>query len=249
MSILVLPALISSSKISLSNYIKIYYLLIDYFLIIILTFKMFWGNKVYKLQKNIIKECVMVSVSEIFTDSVEIKGSKFISFCMPMPLYEEQMQYLRAHHPKAVHFVSAFRYLNEFDQIVEYAGDDGEPKGTSGKPTLSVLQGHDLVNAAIITVRYFGGTKLGPGGLVRAYAEAANAAYSQAVLYPYEKLFVQKIECNYPHISMIEYESVQQSIKIVSKNFGEKGALFEVEGTEENLAQFYNALGRTIRRE
>ncbi len=190
----------------------------------------------------------MFCISEIFTNSIEIKGSKFIAFCMPMSLYEEQMDYLRNHHTKAVHFVSAFRYLNEFDQIVEHSGDDGEPKGTSGKPTLSVLQGHELINTAIITVRYFGGTKLGPGGLVRAYAEAANAAYTQAVLLPYEKLFVQKIECDYPHISMVEYESIQVNIRIVSKEFGDKGALLEIEGTQENLEKLYGEVGRSVRR-
>lgn len=188
----------------------------------------------------------MVCVNEIFTDSIEIKGSKFISFLMPMPLYEKQMLHLREQHPKAVHFVSAFRSLNEFDQIVEYSGDDGEPKGTSGKPTLSVLQGHGLINAAIITVRYFGGTKLGPGGLVRAYAQAANAAFGQAQLFPYEKLLVQKIACDYSDISMVEYEGVQQNIRILSKEFGEKGAVFEIEGTTENLDIFFTALGRAI---
>jgi len=190
----------------------------------------------------------MVTVDEIFSDMIEIKGSKFIAFCMPMSLYEEEMQRLRSLHPKAVHFVSATRSLNEYDQIVEYSGDDGEPKGTSGKPTLSVLQGHGLINTAIITVRYFGGTKLGPGGLVRAYAEAANAAYAQAVLLPYEKLFVEKIECDYPHISMVEYESIQVNIRIVSKEFGDKGALLEIEGTQENLEKLYSALGRSVRR-
>jgi uncharacterized YigZ family protein len=190
----------------------------------------------------------MVRVSEIFTDSIEIKGSKFSAFLMPISLYDSQMQRLRALHPKAVHFVSAYRSFNEYDQIVEYSGDDGEPKGTSGKPTLSVLQGHELINAAIITVRYFGGTKLGPGGLVRAYAEAANAAYARAVLLPYEKLFVHTIECDYTHISMIEYESTQAKIRIDSKEFGDKGALFEIEGTQENLERFYGELGRSVRR-
>ncbi len=190
----------------------------------------------------------MVSVSEIFTDYIEIKGSKFISFLMPISLYDRQMKQLREEHPKAVHFVSAYRSLNEYDQIVEYSGDDGEPKGTSGKPTLSVLQGHDLINTAIITVRYFGGTKLGPGGLVRAYAQAANAAYAQAILLPYEKLFLHHIECDYSHISMVEYENVQHGIRIVSKEFGERGAVFEIEGTKEKLEVFYNLLGRTIRR-
>jgi len=190
----------------------------------------------------------MDSVSEIFTDSIEIKGSKFSAFLMPISLYEEEMKRLRVLHPKAVHFVSAYRSLNEFDQIVEYSGDDGEPKGTSGKPTLSVLQGHDLMNTAIITVRYFGGTKLGPGGLVRAYAQAANAAYAQAQLHPYEKLLLQKIVCDYSYVSMVEYESTQQSIRIVSKEFGEKGAVFEIEGTKEKLAIFFTVLGRSVGR-
>ncbi len=190
----------------------------------------------------------MVTVNAISSDTIEIKGSKFIASLMPISLYEEEMIRLRDLHPKAVHWVSAYRYLNEFDQIVEYSGDDGEPKGTSGKPTLSVLQGHELINAAIITVRYFGGTKLGPGGLVRAYAEAANAAYTQAELLPYEKLFIQKIECDYSHVSLVEYECTQQDICMTSKEFGEKGAIFTIEGSSENLERFYAALGRTVQK-
>lgn len=190
----------------------------------------------------------MKTLNQIFSDTIEIKGSKFIAHLMPMSMYDEEMKRLREQHPKAVHWVSAYRYLNEFDQIVEHSGDDGEPKGTSGKPTLSVLQGHELINAAIITVRYFGGTKLGPGGLVRAYAEAANAAYTQAKLVPYEKLFIQKIECNYSNVSMVEYESTQKNIRILTKEFGEKGAIFEIEGTGENMEVFYSELGRSIQK-
>jgi len=188
----------------------------------------------------------MQTVHEMVRDTIEIKGSKFIAHLMPIAMYEEVMKQLREEHPKAVHWVSAYRMLNEYDQIVEYSSDDGEPKGTSGKPTLNVLQGHDLINTAIITVRYFGGTKLGPGGLVRAYAEAANAAYAEADLYPYEKLFIQKIECDYPHISIVEYECAQHRIRMVSKEFGSNGALFELEGTSENLENLFIALDRLV---
>lgn len=188
----------------------------------------------------------MVTVDKIFSNRIEIKGSKFIAFLMPSSLYEEEMKRLRELHPKAVHFVSAYRSLNEYDQIVEYGGDDGEPKGTSGKPTLSVLQGHDLINAAVITVRYFGGTKLGPGGLVRAYAEAANAAYAHALLHPYEKLYTQSFTCEYSTISIVEYEMAQKGIRCVGKTFSEKGAEFTVEATDKNLEQFNNNLGRTV---
>lgn len=190
----------------------------------------------------------MKTVNQLFIDTIEIKGSKFLAHLMPFSMYDEMMKTLRSEHPKAVHWVSAYRTLNEFDQIVEYSGDDGEPKGTSGKPTLAVLQGHELINVAIITVRYFGGTKLGPGGLVRAYAEAANAAYAQAVLLPYEKRYHQSFTCEYSVISMVEYETSRHAIRMISKMFHEKGATFEVEGTEENLEQFYAALGRTIRK-
>ncbi|MDD5052702.1 MAG: YigZ family protein [Sulfuricurvum sp.] len=188
----------------------------------------------------------MKTVETIFSDTIEIKGSKFIAHLMPIGMFESEMERLRDLHPKAVHLVSASRSLNEFDQIVESSSDDGEPKGTSGKPTLSVLQGHELINAAIITVRYFGGTKLGPGGLVRAYADAANAAYANAELLSYEKLFVCTIECNYSTVSMVEYECVQQNIYIISKEFGINGAIFLVEGTTENFEKLFNVLGRTI---
>lgn len=190
----------------------------------------------------------MKTVNRIFTDMIEIKGSKFIAHLMPIGMFESEMVRLRAEHPKAVHWVSASRSLNEFDQIVESSSDDGEPKGTSGKPTLAVLQGHELINAAIITVRYFGGTKLGPGGLVRAYADAANAAYANAELLPYEKLIIEKIECSYSTISMVEYETAQKHIRVLSKEFGEKGAVFEIEGSEENLESFFTILGRSIQK-
>lgn len=188
----------------------------------------------------------MVTVDSIFTDTIEIKQSKFMAYLMPITLYESEMKRLREKHPKAVHFVSAYRMLNEYDQIVEYSGDDGEPKGTSGKPTLSVLQGHELINAAMITVRYFGGTKLGPGGLVRAYAEAANAAFTVATLIPYEKLYTQKIACEYSHISIVEYEVPRHRIEILSKVFDERGATFQIQATGEDLENFYNLLGRAI---
>ncbi|MGD9969342.1 MAG: YigZ family protein [Sulfuricurvum sp.] len=190
----------------------------------------------------------MQTVHETVQDTIEIKGSKFIAHLMPIAMYDPMMKKLRDEHPKAVHWVSAYRYLNEYDQIVEHSSDDGEPKGTSGKPTLSVLQGHDLVNAAIITVRYFGGTKLGPGGLVRAYADAANTAIERASLLPYQKLFQHNIECDYSTLSIVEYECTQKAVRIVSKEFNERGAILGLEGTTDALDGFYAALGRSIKR-
>jgi uncharacterized YigZ family protein len=188
----------------------------------------------------------MKTVSAIFTDTIEIKGSKFIAFLIPKASFESEMNRLRELHPKAVHFVSASRAMNEYDQIVESSSDDGEPKGTSGKPTLAVLQGHDLINVALITVRYFGGTKLGPGGLVRAYASAANAAYAQAHILPYEKLLRERFSCDYSSVSKVEYAMENNKVGCYHKEFGLNGIKFDVEGTKESLRELYDVLGRSI---
>lgn len=105
-------------------------------------------------------------IKQHFENTLEVKQSKFIAHLVPFTIYEQTLQHLKQQHPKARHFVTAFRYLNEFEQIVESSSDDGEPKGTSGKPSLMVLQGKEIINTAVIVVRYFGGTKLGTGGLV-----------------------------------------------------------------------------------
>jgi len=191
----------------------------------------------------------MVKIEKISEGFIEVKNSKFYSFLMPYEEFEIQMKQLRLQHPKAVHWVSAYRTVNEYDQILEHSSDDGEPRGTSGKPTLSVLQGHDLINCAIITVRYFGGTKLGPGGLVRAYADAANAACDTAEFFPYEKLIKQNVSCPYSTISILEYECAQNNVKITSKTFDENGALLVLEGTMSNLDNLYDTVGRQIKKE
>lgn len=189
----------------------------------------------------------MKTVETLYRAQIEIKGSKFIAHLMPISMFESEMARLRSEHPKAVHWVSASRHLNEYDQIVESSSDDGEPKGTSGKPTLTVLQGHDLINSALITVRYFGGTKLGPGGLVRAYADAANAAFEIARLLDYEKKYVKVFECEYKNVSIVEYELQQHSLTCLEKSFESLGAVFTVEGTTEKLFGFCTALGRLIK--
>ena len=82
---------------------------------------------------------------------------------------------IRTEMPDASHHVYAFR-AGYGNSIIEGMSDDGEPTGTSGPPTLAVLRGTDIGDVVLVTTRYFGGTKLGTGGLVRAYTEAAQTA-------------------------------------------------------------------------
>jgi uncharacterized YigZ family protein len=188
----------------------------------------------------------MQYIQKHYTCTLEVKQSKFIAHLIPYELYEITLEQLKQEHPKARHFVTAFRYLNQYDQIVEHSSDDGEPKGTSGKPSLMVLQGQELINTAVVIVRYFGGTKLGTGGLVRAYSDAVNQVIDEAELVEYEKEFTQKISINYADVRLLEYECESLGVQIVEKIF-----LTDVEcllkAPKESLETLLKKLERTIK--
>ncbi|WP_304542933.1 YigZ family protein [Sulfurimonas microaerophilic] len=188
----------------------------------------------------------MQYIQEHFTSTLEVKQSKFIAHLIPYELYETTLEQLKVEHPKARHFVTAFRYLNEFDQVVEHSSDDGEPKGTSGKPSLMVLQGQELINIAVIVVRYFGGTKLGTGGLVRAYSDAVNQVIGEAVLYEYEKEFTAKVSVDYADVRLLEYECETIGVKIVEKNFAQN-VEYILRSTKENLDLLLKKLERVVK--
>jgi uncharacterized YigZ family protein len=173
-------------------------------------------------------------VHKTTTLTYEIKKSKFITILTPYKEFEKTLSEIKSKHPKARHFVYAYRYLNEFDQVVENSSDDGEPKGTSGKPSLAVLKGHDAINIAVIIVRYFGGIRLGTGGLVRAYSTAVNQALEEAELLPFEKLSTYKITTTYQELSLVEYLLNKYSIDILKKSF-ESQTVLTIESDEKSI--------------
>jgi len=162
---------------------------------------------------------ILKYIQNEFNNCYEEKKSKFIAYFMPYDKFDEVMNKLKEEHSKARHFVYAYRYLNEFDQIVENCSDDGEPRGTSGKPSLAVLSGAGIINSAVIIVRYFGGVKLGTGGLVRAYSASVNELINISELYEYKKLMNKQLFCEYSELSKLEYLLKQENIKVKSKEF------------------------------
>lgn len=176
---------------------------------------------------------------------LEVKQSKFIAHAVPYSIYDKILQELKKSHPKARHFVVAYRYLNEFNQIVEHSSDDGEPKGTSGKPTLMVLQGRDIINSAIITVRYFGGTKLGTGGLVRAYSDATNLVLESTVLKEYKAEIFITISFPYTNLRRVEYECMACGIDIVEKTFTTK-TIYRLKSDENSIRKFLSKVDRLV---
>lgn len=112
------------------------------------------------------------------TTEIFVKNSRFvaiIAYCDTVDQARAKIAQTRQQHPTASHCVYAFR-IGFGNSVHEGLSDDGEPSGTAGQPVMSVLRGSGLGDTLIVVVRYFGGTKLGTGGLVRAYTEAATEA-------------------------------------------------------------------------
>ncbi len=177
----------------------------------------------------------MKSINKISAATMEIKKSKFHSFLVPFSLYEEKLEYLKKAHPKANHHVTAFRYLNEYNQTVEGSSDDGEPRGSSGRPTLKVLQGNDLINIGIITVRYFGGILLGVGGLVKAYSDVANMAVKNASLFEYKDIFEYSFSVDYEKSRVAEYILKENEIFVEKREFGIEGIEYTIRDDIEKI--------------
>ncbi|MEE6210197.1 YigZ family protein [Salarchaeum sp. III] len=121
--------------------------------------------------------------------SFEVRGSEFIGHVRHAATTEDAEAFIdavRAEYDDATHNVPAYRVRVESGgpgtdyMLREYQSDDGEPSGSSGKPALNVLQGEELENVVVVVTRYYGGTNLGVGGLVRAYSKAVKDAVADA---------------------------------------------------------------------
>ncbi len=113
-----------------------------------------------------------------FCVEYEVKKSRFIAWAFPAVTREQALQHLdamKAKYPDARHHCWAYLIGPPKNPTTVAMSDDGEPSGTAGKPILNVLQHKDVGDIMLVVVRYFGGIKLGAGGLVRAYSTAAQS--------------------------------------------------------------------------
>lgn len=182
----------------------------------------------------------MQTVSQIFIARTEIKKSTFISYLVPTAKFKSFHEELKAEHPKAVHIVWAYRELNKYGQIVENQSDDGEPKGTSGAPSLNALRGADLINCGVFIVRYFGGIKLGTGGLVRAYGGAVNLAINEAELIKFEFKDECKFYTPFALMSRFEHYFNSQNLNEFEREFIDSGAIWTVKFNESETVKFHS---------
>lgn len=184
----------------------------------------------------------MFTVNEINSETTEIKKSTFVAYIAAFDTFDDTLQMLRDEHKKSRHIVWAYRHFNEHQQIVENSSDDGEPKNTSGKPTLKVLQGNDLINVVIFTVRYFGGIKLGTGGLVRAYTDAAAKVIESATLIDLSNLYSETINIYYPHTRQTDHLLNSLSLTVTHKDFGANEVTYFIQGNETTVLKAVNEI-------
>ena len=180
----------------------------------------------------------MQTIIQTYTAKVEEKKSTFLAYLCPMSDFEALHEKLKHEHPKAAHIVWAKRFYNEYRQVVENNSDDGEPKGTSGPPVLNVMRGVELIEAGLLIVRYFGGIKLGTGGLVRAYGSSAKEVIAASSMTPFvfkERLLFSTI---YPLVPRFEHFTSTQNVTVVKRAFESDGVVWELEVSEVEKEDF-----------
>jgi uncharacterized YigZ family protein len=146
---------------------------------------------------------------------IDIMKSKFISILCPISEQEDVEKILKdikKEYPKARHYIYAYI----LDQK-QKSNDDGEPSGTAGLPVLDVFKKNDITNFVCIVVRYFGGIKLGAGGLVRAYSSSASLALKEAGIAPIINYSKVTLIFSYGYMNIIENKLRQY--EIIEKDF------------------------------
>jgi len=138
------------------------------------------------------------------------KKSRFISYAKPVKTEEEARAFvesIKKMNWDATHNVFAYQ-VGEKNEIQRFS-DDGEPQGTAGMPVLTVLMGEEIKNTVIVVTRYFGGTLLGTGGLVRAYGKAAKEAVLDAGIAEINTFERFSVKCSYSLSGKVQYEILQ----------------------------------------
>lgn len=160
------------------------------------------------------------TIKEDNQHEIEIKKSRFICFLKRIDSEEEAkafIQQIKKEHWKANHNCSAF-VLGDHNEI-QRSSDDGEPSGTAGVPMLEVLKKNELINVCAVVTRYFGGTKLGAGGLIRAYSGSVAQAIAETGIVEgrlQKEVFVQ---LDYPNWGKMENFITNEHLAVKETQF------------------------------
>ncbi len=163
-----------------------------------------------------------ITVAGPSSGEIEEKKSRFIAHLIPCESEEAASAFIermRKEYWDARHNCYAY-IIGERGELLK-CSDDGEPQKTAGQPILSVLQGAGLTNVCCVVTRYFGGTLLGTGGLVRAYTDSAKVAVTAGILVKKQPGAVLKIETDYTDLGKIQYILASDEIETLSTDYAE----------------------------
>lgn len=153
-----------------------------------------------------------------------IKKSRFIGIIQPCQSESEVLRLLKnlhEQHPNASHIVYAYR-IQSPDGLLCRFHDAGEPSGTAGKPIFQHLEGKQLIDLILVVIRYFGGIKLGAGGLTRAYGNVARQVIENAEIADYIEKVTLQLVLDYNQLQMLEYQLKKLDGEIVQQDFAEQ---------------------------
>ena len=170
----------------------------------------------------------MKTVAKETVIEFEEKKSKFIGYIKPVSTVVEAEKFIdsiRKMHPNATHNVPLYRVVENGQEYFKY-NDDGEPSSTAGKPMAEILNILDVYNVAIVATRYFGGIKLGAGGLIRNYAKTAKIAVNEAGITDYKEKSLFIIDYDYEYTgemeSFLNAHKKEYEIEITEKNYANR---------------------------
>ncbi len=166
----------------------------------------------------------LITVKQNSTKELIIKKSRFIADIYPLKEEQEAkkiIENVRKKNPNANHVV--FAYTVGLNREIQRMSDNGEPVGTAGKPVLDAITKNNLINVLITVTRYFGGIKLGAGGLIRAYSQSASQTIENAqlaTLVNYDRL---QLIFDYSLIDKLKYFIEKQKAVVMETNYQTKG--------------------------
>lgn len=193
------------------------------------------------------------TLHEFGTDEITIEKSVFIGYAKPIKSEEEALEFIneiKKKHKDATHNVWAYT-VGQNMNIQRYS-DDGEPQGTAGIPTLEVIKKEDLRDVAVVVTRYFGGTKLGAGGLVRAYTKGAKLGLEAGKII-YKVMYQEvKIKIDYTQLGKVQNELMNLGYFIKDTIYEDNveiivySKLEDVENLSEKMVDITNGTGKIV---
>lgn len=195
------------------------------------------------IEKDTYKTILKPSKEVLFKE----KGSKFFGYAFPISSEEEvkeHLENLKKQHHSARHWCYAWQLGKNYEAY--RANDDGEPTNSAGMPIYGQLQSFDVTNILVVVVRYFGGTKLGVGGLIQAYKTTAQMALESARIHKktIDEIFILK--CDYPEMNIVMRIIKDENLKIIEQKL-ELDCEFEISVRKKEADRIFEIFENTYK--